>query len=458
MLLQFAVRNFRSFNEEVVLNMMPAKSRIHRDHVVASNDGGRKAPALPIAVLYGANASGKSNLLNAIAFAQHLIVNGTRANQPIPRMPFLLSSAGRESPSRFEFVFKTEGTVFSYGFCATEHEVGEEWLFATPGKREQRWFERATKEGHTEVRFGKSFAPNGNQMQRMNFVAEGTRPNQLFLSEAMERNVQQVAPIMNWFKTLVLVGPDAKYRPLVARAQSDSSFKKLLADVLEMSDTGISGIELEAEPLDRKAHLPGVGDEEYVRMLDALKQHPNDLVYVAEGRVPLVVSMGRDEIPQYLTLKTAHNDETGARIRFDAQNESDGSLRMMHLAPILAQQVAGETSIFLVDELDRSLHPHLCRAFLAAYLEGMRAGHIKGQLIVTTHETNLLDLELLRRDEIWFMEKDKNGASHLTSLAEFKYLVRSDQKVSRGYLAGRFGAIPFLGEPKNLFSRKKLPG
>jgi hypothetical protein len=123
----------------------------------------------------------------------------------------------------------------------------------------------------------------------------------------------------------------------------------------------------------------------------------------------------------------------------------------MHLLPALYDSLNAE-KVFVIDELDRSMHPLLCRLYVEAFLRGVKKGKCRGQMIVTTHETALLDLDLLRRDEIWFVEKDKNGASHLSSLAEFKP-IRADLKISKGYLNGRFGAIPFLGDVRRLFPK-----
>jgi AAA15 family ATPase/GTPase len=457
MLLQFAVQNYRSFNDEVVLNLMPVKSRIHPDHVMKSEDQGPKVSALPLAVLYGANASGKSNLLRAMAFSRGLVLAGTRPDQAIPTVPFRLDEKAAKLPSRFEFVIKAEGVVYSYGLAVTTDEVAEEWLFARRGRGEQRLFERATRKGKVEVKIGAAAAPSTKEKHRLEFVAEGTRPNQPFLTEAWERATANFGPVMRWFRDLRVVGHDSRYAPLAPRAQ-DPAFADFLGRLLAASDTGISAVRPEEVPLDRAAHLPGMGDEAFQRLLDSLEENPRRWVFLTDRPVPAAVRRGNEGRPVFLALKTAHTDVGGQEVAFDATEESDGTLRLLHLAPLLAPIMLDSPSVYLVDELDRSLHPQLSRMFLEAYLTAKRAGVAKGQLIVTTHETNLLDLSLLRRDEIWFMEKDAQGASHLTSLAQFKYQVRNDLKLEKGYLAGRFGAIPFLGDPKALFGKKKRGG
>ena len=154
-----------------------------------------------------------------------------------------------------------------------------------------------------------------------------------------------------------------------------------------------------------------------------------------------------------LKIKTRHNLQgTEEHIDFEIENESDGTRRLMDLIPALLHSRSSE-KVYLIDEIDRSMHPLLSRMFLQAYLDEKNCG--RGQLIITTHESWLLDRELLRRDEVWFTEKDKNGGSHLYSLAEFK--VRKDLKLDKGYLDGRFGAIPFFGGPQRpapIFTRR----
>ena len=193
MLLQFLVENYRSFQHRAVLNLAPVKSRIHPEHILVSENNGPKIRALPLAVFYGANAAGKSNFIRAVDFARNLIIEGTKGENSIGAVPFRLDSNSRESPSRFEFVLKHDGVLYTYGFVVTDREVREEWLFATFDRREIRLFERTTEEGKARIEFGPGLAPRREEKKRLHFVAAGTRPNQLFLTEANERNVSETA-------------------------------------------------------------------------------------------------------------------------------------------------------------------------------------------------------------------------------------------------------------------------
>jgi hypothetical protein len=449
MLVQFSVENYRSFHSEEILSMIPAKSRIHPKHVLRSEEKGRRVRALPLAVLYGANASGKSNLIRAMRCARKLVVDGTRSESQIPVQPFQLASEARGKGSRFEFVLKHDDVLYTYGFVVTAQEVKEEWLFGVFAKNEVRLFERVTEDGRARVEVGARLASTKGERQRLQFVAAGTRPNQLFLTEAHERNVEPLEPLLHWFREhLTIISPEARYQPLVLRAHSDKEFAEFVADVLSTADTGIKGLSIEDTKLDDRRVWENLPDDAKKEFLEALRQSPSRSVGVAVGKALYAFRQQADEEVQVLTLQTRHSADDGKHVFFDIRAESDGTHRLMHLAPALLN-LRKSDDVYVIDELDRSLHPHLCRMYLDAFLFNITDRGCRGQMIVTTHETSLLDLDLLRRDEIWFVEKDTQGASHLTSLAEFR--VKADLRISKGYLSGRFGAIPFVGDVRRLF-------
>jgi AAA15 family ATPase/GTPase len=448
MLLQFQVGNFRSFGEETLLNMVPAKSRIHPKHVLKADDKGR-VKALPLAILYGANASGKSNLVNAIGFARNLVVSGTRAGELIGTTPFRLSAEWSDKPSRFEFVLKHEDVLYTYGFLVTRQVVVEEWLFATYRTREVRLFERVTNEGKTSIETGEKLSASEEERQRLRFVAEGTRPNQLFLTEANERNVELLKPLMQWFTNrLVVLSPNALYRRLTLRAHRDAQFVSFLSEFLSAADTGVQGLRVKTKDVD----LASMSEDLRKSLTEGLDRDPEHSFPVEYAKHFPAFQQGDDKTVQYLAMVAKHNRSDGQSVDFEIEDESDGTIRMMNLAPALFDLQSSEM-VYVVDELDRSMHPLLSRMFVEAFLKGVEEGKCRGQMIVTSHETSLLDLDLLRRDEIWFVEKDKGGASHLTSLAEFKSQVRADLRIAKGYLNGRFGAIPFVGDIRSLLRK-----
>jgi hypothetical protein len=445
MLVQFSVENFLSFKEEVTFSMLAAKKGNHADHIVKEGEG--KMPLLHTAAIYGANASGKSNLVTAIAFARELIVRGTRSGQMISVTPFKLDEDCLKKTSAFEFVIKTGRVIYTYGFKLNSKKVLEEWLFAKPAKRDVRYFERVTSgKDKVRVEFGPSFISKGAKgKQFLEFVAQGTRPNQLFLTEAIERNVKELKSLMDWFRDVLVVIPaGAKHLALELTIHKDESFTKFLGDFLATAGTGVQGIATEEEPLDFDKHFPDIPDD--IR---------EDVVSVGEGaglalRTPdgehYNIVRGKQGQPMLVLLKTQHRTKDGRLTSFDVREESDGTQRLMHLAPALYSLRTSET-VLIIDELDRRLHPLMSKMFLEAVI-GSKDANQTWQFIFTTHDTNLLDIDLLRRDEIWFVEKDDFGASHMYSLAEFK--IRPDLKIQKGYLNGRFGAIPFIGDLSRL--------
>ncbi|MDD3926893.1 MAG: AAA family ATPase, partial [bacterium] len=344
-----------------------------------------------------------------------------------------------------------DGILYTYGFLVSARMVHEEWLFAYYSSQESCVFERVTKDNRTEVKPGTRLIADGNRAQFIDFLAQGTRPNQLFLTEANEKNVMLLKPVIHWFSEhLCIVRPDSRYHALALRADKDKDFIEYLSDFLHVADTGVVSIRCENEEFDPDKHLKNVPEEERQGILDYLGGEGFRQLFV---EVPTeTFTIRREETSKassvrYLKLKTEHIRADGSKVAFDIINESDGTRRIMHLAPML-QQIWTRDSVFIIDELDRSLHTHLSRLFIQSCITGSNGNQARGQCIMTTHDTNLLDRALLRRDEIWFMEKDTHGASHLTSLAEYK--VSEGLNYENGYLNGRFGAIPFVGDTKEL--------
>lgn len=449
MLLQFVVGNYLSFRDDVMLNMIPANIRKHKNHLLI-DDRGKKTGSLPIAAIYGANASGKSNLVKSINFAKKLIIRGTRGEQNIPIRPFLLSKENKTKPCKFEFVIKHEGVIYTYGFLVSSTMIEKEWLYAYYTNREVCLFERETKNNDVEISFGKQIIENSSGIKVLNLIKKTTRPNQLFLKEAYERNVEKIKPIMRWFRYhLEIILPDTKYDRLVLRAHTDKEFEKRLGDFLKIADTGIDGISTLKEKVSLDKHFPDIPAEIRELLLDDInKISRKNAIMLKNGEKFFAITKDEKLVgePSLLSLKLRHQGSDGIMANFDTDMESDGTLRIMHLFPALLDLEKNE-KVYIIDEIDRSMHPLLCKFFARTFLNSQNAKKSRGQLVVTTHQNCLLDKDLLRNDEIWFIEKDEEGGSKMTSLAEFK--VRPDLRLDKGYLNGRFGAIPIFGESTN---------
>ena len=448
MLVQFTVKNFLSFKEESSLNLLATADAKHQLHLISNK---KKKPILRTAAVYGANGSGKSNLVKAMAFAKNLIVDGTRPDQRIPVTPFKLNEESRKSPSIFEFVINYQDTIYTYGFVVNESEVKEEWLFAIRNVREVRLFERITRSnGKARVEFGPILAKKKTKKhQFLSFIAEGTRPNELFLHELYQKNVKDALPLINWFReVLVIIGPESAYRDLIFDAYTNENFIQFMGIFLKNADTGIDSIVTEKIEPDFDKYFPEMPEKLKNDLLN-IKPNVRVMLSTPEGRRYTLMREENGEIV-LLWLKARHKLKDGGYVDMEIKHESDGTRRLMDLLPALLHSKS-EERVYIIDEIDRSIHPLLSRMFLQAYLDDQKCG--RGQIIITTHESNLLDRELLRRDEIWFMEKDEEGSTHLYSLSEYK--VRPDLKLGKGYLDGRFGAIPFLGDLEKLQYRLK---
>ena len=447
MLVQFSVENFMSFETETTFSMRASPSdTTHPDHVCEPGHE-KGGPLLRAAALYGANASGKSNLIKAIAFARNLVVEGTRYGDRLYPQPFRLSDA-REKPSRFQFIFRTEGILYEYGFVLDNERIHEEWLFGTqntPRAKEKKFFERTTDEkGKSRVEFGAGLKIRGEQdKQFLQFIAQGTRGNQLLLPETAGRDVTPFMPVFEWFIKLFFVSPDAVENSNPSYAFARTGYDDYLS-LLQSAGTNISKITTKKVPIDfdkEYHHLPLPKRKSIRDGLAQSRRAGGEFTYIQNAGNDLdMLAVDEEGVVSRIETIVERTHKNGEAVVFAIDEESDGTRRLLYLLLYLKYLQQVTDAVVLIDELDRRLHTLLSRTFLQLALSGPNRNC---QLIFTTHDTNLLDLDLLRRDEIWFVEKDNGGASQLYRLAEFK--IRPDLKIEKGYLSGRFGAIPLTG-------------
>lgn len=448
MLIQFIIKNFLSFSdtEESIFKMTATSDSRHPNHVVHIED--QKLELLRTAGIYGANGAGKTNLIRALNFLKNLITKGVPPNQKVPVKRFRLSNTAEKEPARFEIEILQDNIHYCYGIVLDDIRIREEWLFETrPNGRETMLFERVTAEdGSSKFEFGARLKESGEDF--ISFVAKGTRPAQPFVSEAELRNIKQVQPFINWFRnTLELVPAELVYKPLEIRIHHDKDFAEKLGGFLKAAGTGIESVGTQTEELDFSKHFPGMPEEIIQEILSDLGGKSAVMVNAGnkDGTInELKFISGTSEAPLLIRLHTIHKNNHGKEVSFSYKDESMGTRRLMHLFPILFSLLQTD-KVFIIDELDRSLHPLLSKTFLSKFLD---SDSKRSQLIFTTHEECLLDLDLLRRDEIWFVEKDSNQASRCYPLTDYK--VRPDVEIRKGYLNGRFGAIPFFGSTKEL--------
>ncbi len=435
MLIRFSASNYLSFNEEIEFSMIPGKSRSHPLHLVK---GSKRSSinVLRAGVVYGPNASGKSNLVKAMSFSRNLIVNGTRPKKHIPRIHFKFDTSCVNKPSRFEFEFKLKREAYAYGFELDTQRIHNEWLYRITKTTQKKIFERQILDnGESKVEFGK-FHFKDKREQKLVILMK-TRENQLFLTQTIEAGIKQFEHIINWFRKLIIIFPEAHNHGLEFTIERNGMIHNLMVDFLKRFDTGISGISL--KPIDLKSSASALPEEIQTQLAEKLETGKT-AIFNAPNNTRYLVSMNEKNELEVFKLMTNHKikgstDETSLEIK----DESDGTQRLFELIPALYLVLNGDY-VCIIDELDRSMHPKLSFYILELFLNS-QTRH-ESQLIVTTHETNLLNLNLLRRDEIWFVEKNKDGASSVYSLEEF--IPRYDRDVRKGYLLGRFGGVPIV--------------
>ncbi len=446
MLIRFRAENIFSFKEQIEFSMIPSSERIHAHQVFRAKK--RSDVSLTrFAAIYGANAAGKSNLVKAIKFAREIIMHGLKPEAKIPVQRFRLNQDCLHRPARFEIEFKRGKQMYEYGFELDPQCIHSEWLQTFTRRSDTLLFRRTTdKNGNAELEFG-AFADKISDEEKLflQFVGKGTRPNQLFLRESIERNVGYFRAAYDWFrKVLTIIEPMSDYIPVELKMNKDESFQEFLGKVLREADTGITSIKAEEIDLDNLEEL----SEDTAEFINESLSDVDGL-FLKSPKFRLAAIKKDDQI-RVLRLVPIHQTSNGnEEVIFEIHEESDGTQRLIDLAPLLHELVLGEDErVFIVDEFDRSLHPKLSRMIVEIHLD--EANSTKpSQLIVTTHETNILDLDLLRRDEIWFVEKKpETGAADIYSLHDFQ--PRYDKDVLKDYLYGRYGAIPFLGNIRAL--------
>jgi hypothetical protein len=452
MLVSFSVSNFRSIGEEITLTMVASRQFAdHPRHVMPLP--GVDQTVVRTAVIYGANGAGKSNLVKAIAQAQDIILGRWPQTSGIDAYAF--APEGEAKPSSFEFRFVAAQRIFAYGFDIRGGSIRAEWLALVTKSNEEPLFER-DGEGHTTIhktaikkRIGDDPALVG---LLESIAATDVKDSQLFLNRASEVRANKLGPtmlaIIEWFsRSLVVVPIDGAHEHTLRRLSNDPTLVTFAERLLEGVGTGIDGLRL----VEQKGAIPEHMRETLDTVANWSATNPDtDTLLVRDPESP-----GRFMARRLMATHT----RDGREYQLPMREESDGTRRLLAITSLLT---AGGTQprVFVVDELDRSLHPTLCWRFLELFADSMPEA--QRQLIVTTHEAHLLNQELLRRDEYWFMEKDETQQSRLVPLSAYRD-VRKDLHLEKGYLNGRFGAVPLIGSADQLrellapFATEKAP-
>ena len=441
MLLQFTVSNFKSFDEPTTFSMRAGGDKDHAGHLI----GPEKFRAVRGGAIYGANNAGKSNLVLAMGFARDLIVE--RDGAGLGALAPSRCSVDKERASGFHWQFLHAGKVWSYGFEVSKTQIVEEYLFAREekGGKEKRWFERKTDQnGVTKVQFGAGFedAMTKEDAQLLKLKAPRVDKNRLFLRAARAEKVKAVNAVFEWFEeVLVIVRAETAYGPLLPETTQNKKLLQFISDHLTGAGTGIQKLSLLSRNLEDADFDEGpVELQKYLQdMKEQVKGGNFVTVHHPEKNVRMQFRLDEAGKMKADTLNAIYQMGNGDYEVFDLWEESEGTQRLIHLLPHF-YRLQTRPTVLVIDEIERRLHTLLTRRLVETALDGSPFGY--NQFIFTTHDTNLLDSALLRRDEIWFVDKDERGASSLVSLVEFK--IRADANYEKGYLLGAFDGIPYF--------------
>ena len=415
MLVQFTVENFLSIRDKVYLSLEPSKDSEHPENLITKGD----YKAVNSVAIYGANASGKSSLFKAITVALIMIrnSNNVQVTDKLPMTPFKFDFESRNKPTSFEFTFiAKDGRKYIYGFSATTEKVVEEYLYCYNTSKPTLLFDLNENE---KPKFNRAYKVKLEAAYQMNTA------NKLFLATATTWNVECTKSPFEWLAESIDTFTDVMVLGGVAfekyRTDENRKYIEFTKNLLKQADINISSIEVDAKEVMGGPALP--------------------FQIVVQGKI-IPPNEGKHYDVEITTGYTVV-DENGEKTEFSLtlQEESIGTQLLFFYGPLLKDAFEKGKTIVL-DEIDKSMHPSLVK-FIMNLFRDPDVNKNGAQLIVTTHETGILSLDMFRRDQIYFTEKDsKSGVTDLYSLDEFS--VRKTENIEKGYLMGRYGAIPFL--------------
>jgi uncharacterized protein len=418
MLIEFKVTNFRSFRATQIFSMVAGSFPEHKNSNTFDSRLLGFGRFLRSSVVYGPNAAGKTNLLRALQFMQELVVNSASAPPatPLRYSPFKFAKSTRNAPSEFQISFVQNGIRYEYGLSMDATRIHDEWLIEYVNPRGRAIFERKYDKKSQEYQWKFSSFLKGQR----SVWSEATRKEVLFLSTATQLNSKQLLPVFEWFqkRLIVIVGVTTLNPILTLELLDRPDGKEKLLPFLREADLGIAGIEI------RREALPVGSGAMMIVGSPILEQKPGSTT------------------PTLVKIAFSHLGDDKKPLDLDLVDESAGTQVLFRSAGAWLN-VFENGEVLLFDELETSLHPKLVR-FLVAKFHSKTTNPNNAQLIFSTQNTSLLDQELFRRDQVWFVDKNRDGESTLYPLTDFK--PRNDEVLERWYMRGRYGALPILDE------------
>lgn len=426
MLIQYEVENYRSIRDRQTLSLVASNYYQEQSEslITPKLPGLSGVDLLPIEVVMGANASGKSTLINSLFVLRGMVLKSftNPAGRALEYDPFLLSAEAASSPTSFGLIFTSRGVRYEYDLSYVEDHIVREALSAYPKGREQKWFVRTWNEEEEKVKFAHL---NASYVKLPKDLEDMLRDDSLFLSFASLLNLESLKPVVEWFDKEHLIAANRsidgpKIRPTKAfsliEQSGDARDRQQFIGLLRDADFGIKDVRVveDDKPLPEK-----------------LKDMFNPSVFEQIKEVPQKTAM------------FAHSAEDSREVELEFRDESAGTKRFFELSPSLLTALKNGGLVF-IDELDASLHPILLKELVSLFRD-KRSNPYGAQLVFSAHDVTLLDEGLLRRDEIWLTEKDQSGGTVLYPLSD--YSPRNDEALMGGYLVGRYGGVPVIPEP-----------
>ena len=439
MLLRYIVSNFKSIGHRVEFSMFPTKKSTDERFLktIATKAGEWKV--LRRGGFFGPNASGKSSFIESIDFARDYIVDAQKSGKGTGVNQFRGDFEDLEGISSFQFMFYLEDEVYEYGFSLDRHQVHEEWLSQLTEKNLEPLFTRVTDEnGKTEIEIESRFARNKSKERMLADVLkesiQESQKNQLFLYKLYDNGIKKAEKIIRWFKNIQVIFPETTVQALPIRMKADEDLRNYIARMLDKMDTGVYEISVASDEIDF---------HELAQKLDLPKEIVNEIEEIKNGIVNLagkyfIFAENKKKRTILVQLKFNHR-LNNKKIQFNIDEESDGTQRLVDLLPMLFT-IGKNSTIYFVDEIDRSLHTKLSLFLLDEFTHRAQEG--SNQIIFTAHDVNLINLDNFRQDEIWFIEKTQMGESILKPFSDFE--VKNGQDTLKSYLSGRFGAVPMI--------------
>lgn len=446
MLIRFTFENVYSFGSHTELSLIPnTRLKTLMGHVYHKD----KFEVLKLAALYGANGAGKSNMIKGLEMMKGMVKRQEHLSK-YKRSIFRLRENSKQSPQLLVVEFFQDEIPFYYGLQITQGVISKEELYVSGlGKKEDRLiFERTTNASlETSIRFSEAFESDAKSIVLKDVLLEEfVVPEKTILKLIAKREntfLSDAKKAFQWFdETLQILTPDSRPTTITHLVGEDTEFKEFAENIIRAVGVGITSLKVERKPFEVfLGENPSLKSQEIEDDLGQLPDGPIGIINL-KGVEYTVTKEGRNVWVEKLLL--GHQSEMDESVLFELVDESDGTIRLLEFVPAFLDLFRNEC-VYFIDEIERSMHPSLIRELLRNF---SKQDNSKGQMIFTTHESNLLDQEIFRQDEIWFVEKNQEGSSSLYSLNDFKEHKTID--VRKGYLSGRYGAIPFLANLESI--------